>query len=119
MTRPVPLQITFRGMTHSDAVSERIAYKLSKLRRLHPRILGCRVIVEALPVPGKGSRFTVHVRLTIPRGELVASHDGDAAAQHESVWVALRESMNAVARQLRAYTDRRHAHRTGPQPSMA
>ena len=112
MTRPVPLQITFRGMNHSDAVAERIKNKVSKLRRIHPRILGCRVIVEALPVAGKGSRFTVHTRVTIPGAELVASHDGDAANQHDSVWVALRESMNAIARQLRATAERRQDRRT-------
>jgi putative sigma-54 modulation protein len=116
MTR-VPLQITFRGMKHSDALAGRISDKMSKLRRIYPRILGGRVIVEALPSPGKGSRFTVHIRVTIPGAELVATHDGDTNAAHDNVYVALRDSVNAVVRQLRAHVERRQDHRpASPAP---
>jgi ribosomal subunit interface protein len=113
MTRPVPLQITFRGMKHCDALAQRITAKMSKLRRIEPRILGCRVIVEALPAP-RGSRFTVHIRVTMPGAELVATHDGDLADSHDNVYLALRDSVNAIVRQLRAHTDRRHDRRVGP-----
>jgi putative sigma-54 modulation protein len=117
MTRPVPLQITFRGMKHSDALAQRVVDKMSKLRRLHPRIMGGRVIVEALPTPGKGSRFTVHIRVTVPGAELVATHDGDAASAHDSVYVALRDSVSAIVRQLRGHTERRQDHRVDPWPT--
>lgn len=112
MTRPLPLQITFRGMNHSEALARRIVDKLSKLRRLHPRITACRVIVEALPKPGKGSRFTTHIRVAVPGSELVATHDGDLASAHDNVYVALRDAVDAIARQLRAHTSRLHDHRT-------
>jgi ribosomal subunit interface protein len=113
MTRPVPLQITFRGMKHCDALAQRITAKMSKLRRIEPRILGCRVIVEALPAPSKGSRFTVHIRVTMPGAELVATHDRDMADSHDNVYLALRDSVDAIVRQLRAHTDRRHDRRVG------
>lgn len=118
MTQAVPLQITFRGMEHSDALSERIVDKLSKLHRLHSRIMGTRVIVEALPVAGKGSRFTVHIRVTVPGAELVATHDGDPASTYDNVYVALRDSVDAIARQLRAHVGRLNDQRTGPLPAV-
>lgn len=114
MAQPVPLQITFRSMKPSDALARRIIEKMGKLRRLHPRILGCRVIVEALPVNGKGSLFTVHTRVSLPSAELVATHDGDPARTHDNVYVALRDSMEAIQRQLRAHVHRHRDRRRGP-----
>ena len=43
----IPLQITFRGIPHSDAVEARIREKAAKLERFSSDIISCRVAVEA------------------------------------------------------------------------
>ena len=46
----IPLQITLRGVAQSGAVEAAIRDKAAKLEQFHPRITGCRVVVE---VPGR------------------------------------------------------------------
>ena len=46
-----PLQISFDGVDPSPAVEARIGEKAAKLERLHGRIVGCKVVVEAPPPP--------------------------------------------------------------------
>ena len=43
----LPLQITFRGIPHSDAVEAKIREKAGKLDRFCSHIMSCRVAVEA------------------------------------------------------------------------
>lgn len=122
MKKRVPLQITFRGMEHSDAVAHHVAEKLDKLRRMEPRVIGCRVTLEALPTSTKGSLFTAHTRVSVPGGELVATHDAGRERSHDNVYVAIRDSMEAIRRQLRSYGGRRRDRRrrtvTGPRPIL-
>ena len=42
----IPLQITFHGIDHSDAVEERIREKTAKLEQIFDRITSCRVVIE-------------------------------------------------------------------------
>ncbi len=41
----IPLQITFHGIDHSDAVETRIREKVAKLELLFDRITSCRVVI--------------------------------------------------------------------------
>lgn len=43
----IPLQVTFRGIPHSDAVEAKIREKAAKLEKFYSHIMGCRVAVEA------------------------------------------------------------------------
>ena len=43
----IPLQITFRGIPHSDAVEAKIREKANKLDKFHSHIMSCRVAVES------------------------------------------------------------------------
>lgn len=92
----VPLQITVRGMPHSEALEARIREKAGKLGEFFPRINSCRVTVEEF---GKhhhqGRRFQVRIDLRVPGKEIVANRDHD-----EDPYVALRDAFDAVKRQL-------------------
>jgi ribosomal subunit interface protein len=92
----VPVQITVREMSHSDALEAHIRQKVAKLEEFHDRITSCRVTVEQLgrhQQQGRPFRVTVDVRL--PGREIVANRD-----DHEDVYVALRDAFAAVRRQL-------------------
>jgi ribosomal subunit interface protein len=93
------LQITIRDMEHSPALEERIRDKVKKLEQVYPRIMGCRVVLEA-PHRHKqqGKQFIVRLDVTVPGKEIVVNHD-----HHEDAYVALRDAFNAARRQLEEY----------------
>lgn len=102
-----PLQITFDGLEHSDAVEARIRDKARELERFASHLIGCHVIVQAPPGRHhKGNTYSVHVEAHVPNGDIVASRDPGKNHAHEDVYVAIRDSFNAVIRQLEDYTRR-------------
>lgn len=110
----IPLQITVRNLPHSAALEERIRESAAKLEEFHPRIVSCRVAIEA---SGKhrrsGRQFEVRIDVRVPGEELVANR-----AHSEDVYVAVRDAFNAAKHQLqeRAQIVRgdTKAHRTMP-----
>jgi ribosomal subunit interface protein len=98
----IPLQITFRDMPPSPAVEDRIREKADKLGRFHDRIMGCRVVIEMVQRhKHQGKLHSVCIDLTVPGAELVANH-----AQHEDIYVAVRDAFQAITRQLEDHARR-------------
>ena len=97
-----PLQITFRDMEPSDAVEAKIREKAEKLEQFYDKIMGCRVMVEAPHGHHhKGRLYQVRIDLTVPDGELVTTHEHHHRDHaHEDVYVAIRDSFEAMKRQL-------------------
>jgi cold shock CspA family protein/ribosome-associated translation inhibitor RaiA len=97
----IPVDITFKEMEQSDAVEGRIRELAAKLERVYDRVIRCEVMVETPHRhQTKGRQFHVRVRLMVPGGEIVASHDPGPDGAHEDVYVALRDTFNAARRQL-------------------
>jgi ribosomal subunit interface protein len=112
---PMPMQITFKELDHSDAVETRVRELSAKLDRLCDNITRCDVVVEAPPRHHrKGARFHVRIDLTVPGREIVVSHDPQSDDGHEDVYLAVRDAFDAARRQLEAYVrERRESHRVG------
>jgi ribosomal subunit interface protein len=92
----VPLQITTRGIAHSEALEAHIREKVAKLEEFHSRITSCRVTVEEQALHHKqGKQFSVHIDLRVPGREVVVRRD-----HHEDVYVALRDAFDSAKRQL-------------------
>ncbi len=100
----LPLQITWRGVAHSEALDAAIREKASKLQQFHERIIRCRVVVE-LPNRHKqqGKHFVVRVELKLPGGDIAVNREHD-----EDVQVALREAFDAARRQLQDFAHEAH-----------
>jgi ribosomal subunit interface protein len=104
----LPLQVTYRDLAPSQAVTAKIREKADKLERFYDRITGCRVVVEASHAHRhKGRRFHVHISLTVPDGELVVSRDHHDRPDHTDLYVAIRDAFDAAGRKLKAYARRR------------
>ncbi len=89
-------QINLRNMRRSAVLSARIQALSQKLEEQHPRILGCRVAVEAdNHKQRKGRHYHVAVSVHLPGRELVANRHAD-----EDPYVAARDAFEAVGRQL-------------------
>jgi len=95
------LQITVRGMEHSDVLDQHIRDRAEKLDRIYSKLMGCRVVAELQDRhKHQGKHFAVRVDLTAPGKEIVVNR------QHaEDVYVALRDAFDAAKRQLEDYAD--------------
>jgi len=104
----LPLQIVFDNLPPSAAIEARIRKKADKLDLYCDGIMSCRVVVEA---PHKhqhqGKLYRVRINVTVPDEELVVSRDPAQNQAHEDVYVAIRDSFNAIRRQLEDYARRR------------
>lgn len=102
-----PLQITFHGLEHSDAIEERLRAKARELERFAPHLISCHVTVQAESGRHhRGNIYTVHIKLRVPNGELVASRESGRDHAHEDVYVSMRDAFNAITRQLEDYVRR-------------
>ena len=101
MIMQIPVDITFKELGKSDALEARIRDWVSKLERVYDRIVRCEVMVETPHRHHRNGRaYHVRVRLTVPGGEIVASHDPGPDGAHEDAYVALRDAFTAAKRQL-------------------
>jgi ribosomal subunit interface protein len=108
----LPVQITFHGVDHSDALEERIRQKVGKLEMIHDRITSCRVVIEQHHRNGslihrKGEPFHVRIDVTIPGQELVVCRDPKDSYVNEDIAIAIRDAFQAMERQLKAHRGRR------------
>ena len=101
------LQITFRHMQPSDSVEVAIRKRASELERFHPRIVGCHVVFEqGHRHQNKGRLFHVRIDLKVPGGTLCVGHEQQDAHAHEDAYVAIRDSFDAMRRQLEDFVRR-------------
>ena len=92
----IPLQVTFRGLAHSPALSDRIREKAAKLSAQHPRITTCRVTIEGRHRHHRHARpFSVRIDVHVPDRDVVVGYD-----ENEDPHVAVREAFDAAHRQL-------------------
>lgn len=99
-----PLEITFRGIPHSDAVETRIREKAAKLEQYCDKIISCRVAVEAEHHhQHQGNLYKVRIDLSVPNKHIVVSRDHHDKQSHEDLYVTLRDAFDAATRQLEEY----------------
>jgi ribosomal subunit interface protein len=92
----VPLQLTLRNLSHSDALEQRIRQKIDKLEALSHRITSFAVTVESRHRhQQQGREFAVSLDVRLPGREIVVNREHD-----EDVYVALRDAFDALRRQL-------------------
>lgn len=100
----VPLQIVFHNMPHSDAIEARIRSRANKLGKYCDAIIGCRVTVEAPHHHHRsGNRYVVRVQVSVPGQTLVAGREPDAHHAYTDVYVAIRDALDTIRRQLEDY----------------
>ena len=102
------LQITWRDMKPSDALSAKIGEQVETLERFYDGMIGCRVVVEQLHRhKHKGNLFNVRIDLLVPGKEIVVNRESGKDHAHEDPYVVVRDAFKAARRQLEDYV-RRH-----------
>ena len=114
----LPLEVRFHNLDRSDAVEAAVREAATKLERFADGITSCHVTIEG---PHKhhqqGNLFAVRIDVRYAGGEVVASRDPSAHHAHEDVHVAIRDAIDAAARQLADYVRERRGdvkHREPP-----
>jgi len=98
----LPLQITTRNISLSEAAEQAIREKAEKLNTFTDRIISCRVLVE---VPHRhkhqGVSYNVLIDITVPGTEIVVKRE-----PNEDLYVAIRDAFDAARRQVQDYVQR-------------
>lgn len=97
----LPLQITARDISLSEAAEADIRAKAANLDTYYDGIMGCRVVVEGPVRHHRKGPFTVRVDLSVPGTELVVDRHSDA-----DLYVAIRDAFDAARRRLEDYARR-------------
>jgi ribosomal subunit interface protein len=98
----VPVQITFRDMSASDALRDNIETHAQKLERFSSNILGCHVVVEpAGRHQRQGNAYQVHIHVSVPGRDIQVSRDAYTKRRSaEDPYVVIRDMFDAARRQL-------------------
>ena len=124
----IPVQITFRNVTSTPEIVEKIRARAQKLERFYSPITSCRVLVEA-PARHRQKGYSFHVRidLTVPEGEIVVKREPTLHAREQDIAderrrkqmetrperkhleVAIREAFHAARRRLQDHARQKRA----------
>jgi ribosomal subunit interface protein len=92
----IPLQITARDITLTDAIKSEITEKAEKLDRFYDRIMRCRVVIESPKRhQHEGKLYSVHIYMTLPGHELMVKRELD-----KDLYVAIRDAFTDARRKL-------------------
>lgn len=97
----IPLDLTFRDMEPSDAVTAAIRTSLDQLGAHCDKIQRCEVVVER-PHHSKrhGQPFHVRIELAVPERVISVAHDPGDEAAHGNVYTAIHDAFHAARRQV-------------------
>ena len=113
----LPLEVTFRGMDHSDAIEADVRRQTEKLEHRFGRIMSCRVVIEAPHRHSrKGRLYRVSVDLKIPGHEIAVTNAGPENHAHEDMHVAIRDVFDAVRRRVDEQARKTAASEKMPAP---
>jgi ribosome-associated translation inhibitor RaiA len=103
----LPVQISFKGMESSDALSTLIREQAERLGRVYERIERVEVTVDAPPGNHRHGRpFHVRIRVHVPGNDVIVDRDPTADDSHDDAQVAVRDAFDAARRRLDTHAER-------------
>jgi|HubBroStandDraft_6_1064221.scaffolds.fasta_scaffold1155302_1 ribosomal subunit interface protein len=120
----LPLQCTFRGMSHSDALEAHVRRRAAKLDRFFGRIGHCHVVIEVSHRHRQGNRFRVSIDMTVThRHELAIARAPTQNEFLEDAHAAVERAFDEAERRLDDWEQRLRgyvkSHRTPPLARVA
>jgi hypothetical protein len=120
----LPLEVTYRALDPSDALSRLIADEADKLETFYDRIVSCRVVVEReYHHLREGAPYRVRIFIAVPGEELVVdsvpgthpapddaskrSKSGEVSAMYKDPALAVRDAFRRAKRRLQDFARRR------------
>jgi ribosomal subunit interface protein len=100
----IPLQITSRSFSSSEALNQLVEEELEGLAKFFDRIQSCHVTVEQPHRHQRqGNHFKVRVELVVPGTELVVNRSPDEHESHENPYATVVEAFGSMKRMLQDY----------------
>ena len=99
---PNAFQVVYHNIDQSPALSEKVVRRIEKLQRFSNDIIGGRVVLDS-PHNNhqKGKVFSVTLEIHTSGKEVIVKQDQHDRAEHEDIYVAVRDAFNAAERQLK------------------
>lgn len=106
----IPLEISYRGVPHNQAIESLVRKKAAKLEQVCHQLNSCRVAIEkAHEHPNSGSPYRVRIDMTVPPGhELAVTKSPDAGKQYEELETVIREAFETARRRLVELNEQLH-----------
>ena len=103
---PVPVDITFRGMTVSASAEGAVHRWVGRLEHAYGRLLRCSVVIE-MPHHGhrQGQAFHVRIQLAVPGRTISVDRDPGLDPTHDDVYVVIADAFRAARRQLQDHAE--------------
>jgi cold shock CspA family protein len=115
----VESQVNFQNLERSEAVEKDILGKIEHLQKFHPRLVGCRVVVDAPHRDKrKGRIYEVRIDLSVPGNDISVTREAGVNHAHEDIYVAIRDSFDAAKRLLEDRVRKMDAYRTKRHPEV-
>ena len=109
MTLKNPIQVTFRGLPHDDAIQAEIHNQIEHLAH-GDRLHGCKVVIEPDEKHHQhGRRYQISVHVHLPGKELIVGKH-PAPPEHEDALLAVRDAFHKVQRQVNDHFEKLQRH---------
>ena len=103
----LPLQITFHGVQHSDAIEQYVRTRAAKLDTFGRRVMGCRVAIEQPHRHSQhGEQYRVRIDVTVPGGEVIVERVPEGQHAYEDVYAAIDAAFDDAVRSLQDFVRR-------------
>jgi cold shock CspA family protein len=117
----IPLEIAFKGISHTDEIETLIRQEAEKLDRVCSYVMSCRVMVERRQQHQEvGNPYRVRIAMTVPPGhELVIRREPSKGDMHDPLPIVIKHAFAAAARQLRKLVEeQRGTVKTHPEQEV-
>src|SRR5262245_17131930 len=104
-----PLTISLRNLHSSDFLRNLAEERAARLEKFHPRIIGCRVVIEAPHRSAEGNHppLGVSVEVDVPGRPRIVAKDMEAQRELKGDHLAaLNRAFEAIERQLEELSDK-------------
>jgi ribosomal subunit interface protein len=104
-----PVQITFRGLSPSDAIKSAVSERAEKLERYYGKIESCKVVIESPHKHRqKGRLYEVKIHLGVPGEDIVVTREpAERAAHEDDLYLTINDAFKEAARRLEDYVRKR------------
>lgn len=101
-------QIVYHNIDQTDAISEAVQKRISKLERYCDQIINGRVVLDS-PHNNhhKGRVYSVSLEIHTPVLEVRVNQEQHDNHAHEDLYIAIRDAFNVAERQLKSI-DKKH-----------
>ena len=105
----VPLELTIKGVTDSNAIEEIIHGRIEKLEKIYDNIISCRVAIEkTLKDQQSGNPYRIRLNLRIPKNrEIIIKRAPGGNPDNGNLGAMVRDAFDTAQRQLKELNNKR------------